>query len=454
MSDHLDLSGLRSSISGEVLGPDDAGYDDVRRIHNGLIDRRPAVIARCRSSSDIAAAIGFARANDLDISVRGGGHNVAGLAVIDDALMVDLSLMKSVEVDPDARTVRAEGGVIWAEFNDATHAHGLATTGGIISTTGIAGLTLGGGLGWLMPTFGLAADNLIGVELVTADGEILQVDAESHPDLFWALKGGGGNFGAVASFTYGLHPLSEVTGGLVAHPFDAARDVLAFYRDFTASISDNLMVVSGLVHAPDGSGVPLSVFGVCHVGPPDEADRELQPLLGFGNPVLTAVERMPYPQVNTLLDDGFPRGALNYWKSSFLDGLSAEAIDTLAKRFPASPSPMTGMVMEHFHGAATRVPVSETPVPHREPGYNLLIASVWMDPETTDANVVWTRETYAALEPYLARRRWLNYLGNDESPDAVASAYGPNSARLAEIKRRYDPDNVFHANQNIKPAAA
>jgi FAD/FMN-containing dehydrogenase len=452
MSSHVDLSSLRSSISGDVLGPDDPGYEDVRRIHNGLIDRRPAAIARCRSSADVAAAVGFATSSGLEISVRGGGHNVAGLAVIDDGLMIDLSLMKSIDVDPGARTARAQGGVVWSEFNDATHEHGLATTGGVISTTGIAGLTLGGGLGWLLPSRGLAVDNLIEVELVTADGEVLKVDAESHPDLFWALRGGGGNFGVAASLTYRLHPLTEVTGGLVAHPFGAADDVLSFYRDFTSSITDDLMVLSGLVHAPDGSGVPLAVLAVCHVGAADEADRALRPLLEFGNPALTAVERMPYPQVNTLLDDGFPRGALNYWKSSFLDELSDEAIRTLTARFPDSPSPMTGVVIEHFHGAATRVPVTATPVRHRELGYNLLIASVWTDPATTDANVAWTRETYAALEPYFAVRRWLNYLGDDESGDAVASAYGPNYARLVEVKRRYDPDNVFHVNQNIKPA--
>jgi FAD/FMN-containing dehydrogenase len=449
-----DLSDLRSSFSGDVLGPRDPGYEEVRRVHNGLIDRRPAAIARCRSSSDIAAAITFARSSDLEISVRGGGHNVGGLAVVDDALMIDLALMKSVDVDPDRRTARAEGGVLWSEFNEVTHAHGLATTGGVISTTGIAGLTLGGGLGWLMPTFGLAADNVIGVELVTADGEIRQVDADSDPDLFWALRGGGGNFGVAASFTFRMHPMSEVTGGLVAHPFDAAADVLGFYRDFTASISDDLMVVSGLVHAPDGSGVPLAVFGVCHVGSSDQADRELRPLLEFGNPVLVAVERMPYPKVCTLLDDGFPRGALNYWKSSFVYQLSDDAIRELAERFRLSPSPMTGVVLEHFHGAATRVSVTDTPVPHREPGYNMLIASVWMDPSTTDANVAWTRETYAALDPFFTRRRWLNYLGDDEALDAVRDAYGPNHARLAEVKRRYDPNNVFHANQNIKPAGA
>jgi FAD/FMN-containing dehydrogenase len=450
----MDLEALRASLSGELLTRDDATYDEVRQVHNGLVDKRPLAIARCRGTADIAAAIAFASADGLEISVRGGGHNVAGRAVTEGGLMIDLSLMKGIDVDAQARTVRAEGGVVWSELNEATHAHGLATTGGIISTTGIAGLTLGGGLGWLMPKLGLAADNLASAEIVSAAGEVLTADAASHPDLFWAVRGGGGNFGVAASFTYRLHPLTEVTGGLVAHPFDAAGDVLRFYRDFTASISDDLMVVAGLVHAPDGSGVPLAALVVCHSGSREEADAELAPLLGFGQPALAEVGPMPYPQVNTLLDAGYPRGALNYWKSTFLRGLDDGAIDALVERFPSCPSPMTAVVLEHFHGAVTRVPVTETAVPHREPGYNMVITSVWTDPSTTDANVAWTRETFGAIAPYAAGRRWLNYLVDDDADDAIRQAYGPNYVRLAEVKRRYDPENVFRLNHNIRPAAA
>lgn len=447
-----DLDNLRSAISGELLAPGDPGYDDVRRVHNGLVDKRPAAIARCRSTEDVAAAIAFARSDGLEISVRGGGHGVGGRAVTDGGVMIDLSLMKGIDVDPDARTVRAGGGVIWAEFNGATHEHGLATTGGIVSTTGIAGLTLGGGLGWLMPKFGLAADNLLGVELVTAGGEVRQVDADTDPDLFWALRGGGGNFGVATALTYRLHPLREVTGGIVAHPFDAVGDVLRFYRDFTSAISDDLMVVAGLAHAPDGARIVL--LGMCHAGTGDEADAELGPLLRFGAPLLAEVGRMPYPQVNTLLDAAYPRGALNYWKSSFVAGLDDELIGALAERFPASPSPMNAIVLEHFHGEATRVSVSDTPVPHREPGFNLALTSVWTDPATTDSNVAWTRETFAALERFFVGRRWLNYLVDDDEEDAVRSAYGPNHARLAEVKRRHDPQNLFRMNHNIRPAAA
>jgi FAD/FMN-containing dehydrogenase len=362
--------------------------------------------------------------------------------------------MRAVDVDPDARMVRAEGGVVWSELNEATHAHGLATTGGVISTTGIAGLTLGGGLGWLMPRFGLAADNLASAEVVTADGQIRSVADDADPDLFWALRGGGGNFGVAASFTYRLHLLSEVTGGLVAHPFEAAGDLLRFYRRFTSSISDDLMVVGGLVHAPDGSGVPLGAVAVCHAGSRAEADAELGPLLGFGRPALAQVGPMPYPQMNTLLDAGYPRGALNYWKSTFVGELDDGLIDALVERFGSCPSPMTAALFEHFHGAVTRVGVSDTAVPHREPGYNMVITSVWTDPATTDANIAWTRETFAAVQPYAASRRWLNYLVDDDDDDAIRQAYGPNHRRLSEIKRRYDPDNVFRLNHNIQPAAA
>jgi FAD/FMN-containing dehydrogenase len=442
------------SFSGEVVRPGDAGYDDARRIFNGLVDKRPAVIARCRSGADVANALALPRERGLEVSVRGGGHNVSGRAVTDGGLMIDLSLMKGIHVDPQARTAHADGGVTWGEFNDATARFGLATTGGVISTTGVAGLTLGGGLGWLMGTHGLSVDNLLSVDLVTPGGEELIVSGDDHPDLFWALRGGGGNFGVVTSFEFRLHPLREVYGGLVAHPFDAARDALGLFREFAASIPDELSVMPLLVHAPDGSGTPLMAFGICHVGLPDEAQADLEALLSFGSPVLVQVGPMPYPAINTMLDAGFPAGALYYWKSSFMTDLDEKAIDTIIECFASCPSPMTGIAIEHFHGAVTRVAVGDTAVPHREPGLDLLIASGWTDPDATKENVDWTRETYAALEAHLARRRYVNYLDHDEAGDAVRAAYGPNFDRLAEVKRRYDPDNVFRLNQNIDPARA
>jgi FAD/FMN-containing dehydrogenase len=442
---------LEGRLSGAVLTPDHPGYDEGRAVHNGLVDRRPALIVRARATGDVVTALAFAGREGLEVSVRGGGHNVAGRAVTDGGLMISLADMKGIAVDPERATVTAEGGLTWAELNEATAAHGLAVTGGVISTTGIAGYTLGGGLGWLMAKYGLSADNLLGVELVTAAGEVLDVDASSHPDLFWALQGGGGNFGVATSFTYRLHPVETVTGGLIAHPLEAAPDLLRFYRDAVADASDDLSVFAGLVHAPDGSGHKLAALVAFHTGDQTEAEKDLEPFTAFGSPLVVQVGPMPYPVMNTLLDAGYPAGALNYWLSSFTDGLPDALIDTAIERFAVVPSPMTAMLFEHFHGAVTRVAPTETAVPHREPGWNLLIPSVWTDPADTDANVAWTRETFAALRPHFAGRRWLNYLGDDQADDAIRAAYGPNYERLREIKRRYDPDNVFHLNHNIAP---
>ncbi len=454
MSTTLDdgrVGALAGQVSGLVVSPRDAGYDEARAIHNGLVDRRPALIVRCRTTADVVAALEFARSAGLEVSVRGGGHNVAGRAVTDGGVMISLADMTEVAVDPASATAVAQGGASWAELNTATGEHGLAVTGGVISTTGIAGLTLGGGLGWLMGKHGLAADNLLAVELVTAAGEVLEVDASSHSDLFWALRGGGGNFGVVTSFTYRLHPVGMVTGGLIAHPFEAAPELLRFYRDAVADVSDELTVFAGLVHAPDGSGAKLAALVVCHAGEPDAAVRELAPFMAFGSPLMTEVGPLPYPVMNTLLDAGYPKGALNYWLSSFTHGLPDALIDTAVERFAAAPSPMSAILLEHFHGAVTRVGRNETAVPHREAGWNLLIPTVWTDRAGTDANIRWTRETFADLQPHLETRRWLNYLGDDQGFDAIRAAYGPNYDRLREVKRRYDPDNVFHLNHNIAP---
>ena len=445
------LDQLRVGFSGSILNPGDDGYEAARRVHNGLIDRRPALIARCQNTADVADAVRFARHAGLEICVRGGGHNVAGRAVAADALMIDLAPMKGIHVDPVRRTVRAQGGVLWKELNRETAVHGLAVTGGAISTTGIAGLTLGGGLGWLMAKLGLAADNVTSIELVNAEGEVLDVTATSDPDLFWALRGGGGNFGIATSFEYRLHPISMVTGGLIAHPFAAARDVLRFYRDQVTSASDDLTVFAGVVHAPDGSGVKLAAMIVFHTGTPEEAQRELAPYLEFGSPAVVHVEPMPYQVMNTLLDANYPTSSCNYWLSSFTSGMSDELIDTIAERFESVPSPMSAVILERFHGAVCRIGDTDTAIPHREEGWNLLLPSVWLDPATTDANIAWTRETHAALAPHLTQNRWLNYLGDDQDTDAIRAAYGPNYDRLRELKRRYDPGNVFHHNHNIVP---
>jgi FAD/FMN-containing dehydrogenase len=449
--DETKLDALEAAIAGRLLRPGAEGYEEARRVHNGLVDKHPAVIARCLSIGDVSAAVRFARETGLEISVRGGGHNVAGRAVADGGLMIDLAEMKEIRVDPASRTVRADGGVVWDELNREAARYGLAVTGGAISTTGIAGLTLGGGLGWLMGKYGLAADNLLSVQLVMADGDVLHVDADSHPDLFWALRGGGGNFGVATRLEYRLHHVREVVGGLVAFPFGAAREVLRFYRDFTSSLPDELTAFAGLVHAPDGSGTKLAVIAVCHLGTPDEAERDLARLRAFGDPVLAQIGPMPYPDMNTLLDDGFPRGALNYWKSSFLSDLTDDLVDVAVEQFRTTPSPMNQLLFERFHGAVTRVGVTDTAVPHREPGYDLFVPAVWLDPAETEANVAWTRATYEAASPFLANRRWLNYLDDDDRDDAVRAAYGPNYERLVAVKRKYDSENVFHLNHNIDP---
>jgi FAD/FMN-containing dehydrogenase len=450
-SDRALFAGLNGEISGSVLGPHDRGYDAARAVHNGLVDRRPAVIVRCRTTNDVVAALAFARRTGLEVSVRGGGHNVAGRAVTDGGLMIDLAEMKAIAIDPDRATATAEGGVSWGELNDAAANHGLAVTGGAVSGTGIAGYTLGGGLGWLMAKYGLAADNLVAVELVTAEGDILHVDATAHPDLFWALRGGGGNFGIATSFTYRLHAVGTIVGGLIAHPIDAAPDLLRFYRDALADAPDDLTVFAGLVHAPDGSGAKLAALIVFHTGDTDEAEHDLAPFKTWGSPLVVDVGPMPYPVMNTLLDGGFPAGSLNYWLSSFTRGLPDELIDIAIERFATVPSAMTAILFEHFHGAVTRVGKTETAVPHRDRGWNLLIPSVWTDPVDTAANISWSRDTFTTMSPHFGTGRWLNYLGDDQAEDAIRAAYGPNYGRLREVKRRYDPDNVFHLNHNIAP---
>jgi FAD/FMN-containing dehydrogenase len=443
---------LAGQVSGPVVGPQDAGYDEARALYNGLIDRRPALIVRCRTRDDVVEALALARREGLEVSIRGGGHNVAGRAVTEGGVMIDLAEMKGIEIDPHNATATVEGGVIWAELNTAAAEHGLAVTGGVISTTGIAGYTLGGGLGWLMAKHGLASDNLLAVELVTAEGDLLRVDEASHPDLFWALRGGGGNFGVATSFTYRLHPVGTIVGGLIAHPLEAAPDMLRFYRDAVADASDDLSVFAGLVHAPDGSGAKLSAMVVFHTGDAAEAERDLEPFKTWGSPLVVEVGPMPYPAMNTILDAGYPTGSLNYWLSSFTSSLSDQLVDVAVSRFATAPSPMMAVLFEHFHGAVTRVGASETAVPHREEGWNILIPSVWIDPADTEASVAWTRETFAALQPHFGTgRRWLNYLGDDQAEDAIHAAYGPNYDRLREVKRRYDPDNVFHLNHNIAP---
>ncbi len=443
---------LASKFSGQLLQHTDAGYEEARKVHNGLVNKRPVLIARCRGVADVVDAVNLARKLSLEVAVRGGGHNVTGRSTVDGGLMIDLVPMKGIHVDPYARTVHAQGGVTWAELNRETQLHGLAVTGGVVSTTGIAGLTLGGGIGWLMGKYGLALDNLRSVELVTAEGQVLRTSKDEQADLFWAVRGGGGNFGVATSFEYQLHPVGPmITGGLVAHPFDRARDVLRFFRDFTASLPDEFAVFGGLIHAPDGSGAKLAAMVTCHCGSLAAGETAMRSLKQFGPPAIDAIGPMPYCQLNGMLDAAYPKGALNYWKSSFLAQLSDHAIDTMIECFARCPTPMGQLLLEHFHGAATRVRVGDTAFPHRVDGYNFLVLSEWMEPANTDRCIAWARETYAEMEPFVASGRYVNYLGDDEPGDPIAAAYGPNYRRLQELKTKYDPSNFFHMNQNIRP---
>jgi len=329
--------------------------------------------------------------------------------------------------------------------------HGLATTGGVVGSTGIAGLTLGGGLGWLMPKFGLALDNLRSADIVTADGRVLRVSGTDHPDLFWAIRGGGGNFGIAASLEYDLHPVGPViTGGVVAHPIARGADVLKFFRDTCAKAPDEMMFVCGLQTAPDGATKVIGILAA-HCGSLSDGEAAVQPLKAFGPPIVDALGPIPYADLNTMLDPAFPRGALNYWKAQFVTDLSDEAIKTILKAFEACPSPMSNIVIEHFHGVATRIPIESTACTLRTSGFNVVIASQWQNPADTERGITWARETFSALTPYLASTRYVNYLEED-APNPAAVAYGPNLQRLRELKTKWDPTNFFRRNVNIQPS--
>jgi FAD/FMN-containing dehydrogenase len=358
--------------------------------------------------------------------------------------------MKGMHVDPRRRIVRAEPGLTWWDFNRVAAVHGLATTGGVVSSTGIAGLTLGGGIGWLMGKYGLTIDNLVSVEIVTANGEVLSANADEHPDLFWALRGGGGNFGVVTSFEYRAHPVREVLAGPVLYPMTEARAALAFHREFTATVPDELTVGAALLHAPDGSGTPVAALVPCHCGTPAAAEVDVKPLRAFGTPVVDLVAAMPYPTVNTLLDGAFPNGALNYWKSGFLLDLSDDAIDILVDAFSRVPSTMTGIFLDHVHGAATRVAPDATAFPHRQNAFNILLLGQWVDPVDTEATITWVRDTFESLQPHMSDRRYTNFFAADDT-GVVRQGYGDNYERLVSVKRTYDPDNLFHLNENIQP---
>jgi FAD/FMN-containing dehydrogenase len=443
---------VMASFTGELIGPADPAYEHARRVHNGLIDKRPALLARCRTVPDVVDALRLGREQATEISVRGGGHNVAGKAVTDGGLMIDLSPMRGIRVDPRHRTVWAQAGSTWREFNRAAALHGLATTGGVVSSTGIAGLTLGGGEGWLMGKYGLTIDNLLSAQVVTAAGEVVTASLDENDDLFWALRGGSGNFGIVTSFEYEAHPVSSVYGGMVAHPVSRAGAALDFFRRFTADAPDELTAYFSLFALPGQPADKLAAIAVCHCGDaPASAESDLKPLRDFGSPLADTIQAMPYPVINTLSDAGYPRGALNYWKSAFFAEMGDAACQVMVDAVQRCPSPMSGLSIMPYLGAVTRVDPTATAFPHRAPGYSLLIVSQWQNQADTEANIRWATETFEALRPYLSARSYVNNLSADDGR-MVRDVWGINHERLVQIKRRYDPDNVFRLNHNINPA--
>ena len=446
------VTNLAASFSGQLLEPTHAEYDAARRVHNGLIDKRPALIARCHGTADVADAVRLARELNLEVAVRGGGHNVAGRATVDRGLMIDLAPMKGILVDSRSRTVRAQGGVLWKEFNRETQLHSLATTGGVVGSTGIAGLTLGGGVGLLMPKYGLALDNLRSAELVMADGSVRRASRDEDPDLFWAIRGGGGNFGIASSLEYDLHQVGPIiTGGLVAHPLARARDVLKLFRDTCATAPDELMLAAGLLFAPDGSGQKLVGIVPTHCGSLPDGDAAVRHLKAYGSAAIDVIGPIPYCAQNALLDAAFPKGALNYWKAQFLTDLSDASIDTLVASFAACQLPLSQILVEHFHGQASRVPVADTACALRVEGFNVVVISQWLEASDTEAGMRWARQTFSSLEPFFANTRYVNYLEADVAGDPAAVAYGSNYPKLRQLKKKYDPDNFFHTNVNIAP---
>ncbi len=457
--DHAGFARLASHFRGQLIGPGDSRYDSARAIWNGAIDRHPALIARCTGVEDVRAAIRFAHERGLVVAVRGGGHNVAGTAVCDGGLVIDLSPMKGMWVHPAARTVRAQAGLLWGELDRETQAFGLAAPGGIVSHTGIAGLTLGGGFGWLMRRFGLAADNVLSADVVTAGGDVLRASSDEHQDLFWGIRGGGGNFGVVTSFEYRLHGVGPIVlAGIMLHPAAKAREALTFYREFIASAPDELTTIVVLRKAPPAPflppsvhGQPVVVIGACYAGAIEEGERVLSPLREFAAPLVDLIRPTPYVAHQSFLDPTAPHGLGYYWKSEYVSSLSDALIDTLAERAWQAPSMESYTIIFHLGGAVGRADPDGTAFEDRRAAHAVNIDAVWTEPALASACIAWTRETWEAVRPHSTGRVYVNFLG-EEGQERVRAAYGDTKyERLRALKRKYDPTNFFRLNQNIRP---
>ena len=445
-----DIASLRSNVRGELVVAGDARYDEARRVWNGNVDRRPGLIVRCSGAADVQQAVNFARSLGLLVSIRGGGHSAPGYGTNEGGLVIDLSPMKGIRVDPDVRTVSAQGGVLWRELDHETQAYGLATTGGTVSNTGITGLTLGGGLGWLMGKHGLTVDNLISADLVTADGEFRKASAKDNPDLFWALRGGGGNFGVVTSFEYRLHPVTQVLGGMVIYPLDQARDVLRFYRDFCNTLPDEAEAYAALLTAPQGMPVAALILG--YNGPIAEGEKVLAPARRFGKPVADVVAPMPYAARQRMLDEpNATHGLQRYWRSAFTEQISDGLIDVMVDGASSFSSPLSALLFFHMHGAATRVSPLATAFAPRRTQWDFDAIGQWADAGQSATHTGWVRALWTKLEPHLKGSAYVNHLAADDRPEKVRASYGDNYARLRALKATYDPKNLFRVNANIAP---
>jgi FAD/FMN-containing dehydrogenase len=461
MIPHSTLLNFRASLRGPLLFPGEPLYEAARKIHNAMIDRHPAVIVRCAGVADVIASIKMARSYGIPTSVRGTGHNVAGISLCDDGMVIDLSAMRGIHINPVAHTARVEPGVTWAELNHDLQAFGLAATGGYVGTTGVGGLTLGGGLGWMVRKHGCALDNLLSADVVTADGELLQASATENPDLFWGIRGGGGNFGIVTSFEFRVHPAGTVLAGLVMHPLSQGREAMRFWRKFEETapeeMSNSVVIFTAPPELPLPDALrrePIVALGGVWVGDLPDGERALKSLREFGPPAADIYQSMPYSAAQTMADFLWPKGMYSYWKSSFLEALSDGAIDTILEFSAKCPSPRTVSLIEHDgDGALSRVPEDSTAFGHRNWPFNFAVTSMWTDPKQTEANIRWTKNFWDAMKPFLADATYVNYLGEvDEA--GIRSSYGNKYERLTRLKQKYDPTNFFSLNQNIKPSAS
>ncbi|MEK6482522.1 FAD-binding oxidoreductase [Catalinimonas sp. 4WD22] len=445
---HDSLALFTSTFKGDVVTPTHADYDKVRSIWNANIDKYPGVIARCKGVADVVAAVNFAREHELLIAIRGGGHNVGGRALCDGGMVIDMSLMKGIHVDSKNRTARVQSGALLGDVDRETHVFGLAAPLGIASETGVAGLTLGGGVGWLVRKYGMTCDNVLSFDIVTADGKILLASADENEDLFWALRGGGGNFGVVTSFEYRLHPVSTVLGGLILYPREQAAEVLKLYHNFTKSASDELTAYAALLNTPDG--MPVVGIIACYCGDLTEGEQVMKPLREFKTPLVDTIQPIPFPQMQTLLDAAAPDGNQYYWKSSFVKEFNDEVIKVVVDYANQATSPLSAIIVEYYGGAASRVKPSETAFAQRQEQYNIITMAQWTDPAETEHHTSWARNMADAIHDFSSDAYLLNALG-EESHDIIRAAFGPNYEKLSAIKKKYDPKNFFRINQNIKP---